>query len=363
MTNNDNIFLDLINNTDFQETKNKFLNNRLSDFNEKIFINQVRKISTYLNKIQNEKVKIAVKKFVDEILNNENYSKFVKKEEDNAKVQKLVKTIDDLISDNNFIQLEQLYAKNKKAIDKYYPEFTRFWCTLPRNIDTSIFKNSCKVLLHKKKIKNLIHFTDIDNLKSILNIGIAPKQTLMEKNITYIFNDYKRLDNRLDCVCLSVEFPNKDLLDTFKTKYNKKYCIIVLDAESVLLNNKNKKYYVYCNAAREDAREWLKGETLCQDTYFWKMFTEDNTDVRLHCQYTRSSKYLKEYLPTNEQAEILYQGVISPKYIKEVYFESTDALNEFKKTIDSECIPKGINLVCNTDFFIKSRDEIDWEDR
>ena len=192
--------------------------------------------------------------------------------------------------------------------------------------------------------------------------GLLPREIIEQEIPNANFNDILRLDNKKDCTCLSIEYPNKYLLDKFKATSNNKYCILVLDAKAVLLNSNNKKYYVYCNAARGDAREWLKNDTLCQDKYFYNMFLEYNPDTREFFKYSRTSEEIHSFLPTNPQSEILYQGNIPVNYIKKIYFENSIDMENFKQKIDE--IPlENIELICDNSFFIKERNEINWEDR
>ncbi|ABQ25481.1 hypothetical protein Gura_1280 [Geotalea uraniireducens Rf4] len=57
-------------------------------------------------------------------------------------------------------------------------------------------------------IAHLIHFTRFENLNSILQHGIRPRQVLDAGGEEYIFNDELRLDGCLDAVSLSISFPN-----------------------------------------------------------------------------------------------------------------------------------------------------------
>lgn len=370
MLNTDSQILKFIN--DLQQNESKFFNGSFLGENEKDYIKAVEIINYNINKIQNENIRKRATDFVNKIFKHKNYTIYKEQQkikEENAKQDKkdkelsfiLISEIKELLNNYNFDAVEKLYLKNKAIIDRHQSEFAKYWQSLPRNRkDDSII--SCKKILKHRKIKNLIHFTSIKNLPSILENSLLPKEKLDEKQLIYDYNDELRLENRLDCICLSIEYPNISVLNKFKTKYNKKYCILVLDAESILLNNNDKKYYVYCNAARGDARKWLQDDTLCQDRYFHALFLQENQDSRNFFKYSRSEKRLKDYLPTNIQAEILYQGTIPPNYIKKIYFENLIDLENFQQKIDKVLI-KNIELLCDNSFFIKNREEIEWEER
>ena len=144
---------------------------------------------------------------------------------------------------------------------------------------------------------------------------------------------------------------------------DRKYCIIFLEAIPIILNNNNKKYYVYCNAARKDAVFNLKDDKLSNEKYFSQMFLEQNTDSRELFSYTRASKQLKPYLPTNEQAEILYNGIIPTKYINKIVFKNNEDLEFLKHNLENKDIITNFNLQVDDLFFKTSRDKIQWEDR
>ena len=358
-----------------QQDESKFFNGVFLPENEEIFLKNIEKLNLYIDKIQDENIKTKTANFVNKILKHKNYLIYKKRE--NTKIEKIkaekekekekelstsiIHEIKILQANYDFDAIEKLYLENKIIIDKHQPQFSKYWYSLPRNCSDWI-NCSCKKLLKTRKIENLIHFTNIENLPSILTRGLLPIETLKKKTIHYNSNDELRLDNKLNCTCLSIEYPNKYLLDKFKSTNNKKYCILVFDAKAVLLNSNNKKYYVYCNAARSDAREWLKDDTLCQDKYFYNMFKEYNPDTRDFIQYSRTSEGLKCFLPTNPQAEILYQGVIPVNYIKKIFFEDLIDMENFKQKVD-ETLYKNIELVYDNSFFTKERDEITWEER
>lgn len=379
MNNKDYIFLELINS--LQIDKDKFFNGVLQN-NEEIFIKQVEKLKYYIDKIQDKMIKNAVTIFVKQVIHHKNYliykeqkkiqaqkikknaelHNLIKKNKESSKA--LIEKIRFLFINNDFDSIEKLYDTNKAIIDKYQPKFKEYWNSLPRNKINDRYIYSCKNILKNRKIRYLVHFTNVKNLPSILLNGILPRKTLEQRAIKFFFNDNDRLENKLDCISLSVEYPNRFLLNKFKTEYNNKYCIILLDAESVLLNNNNKKYFVYCNAARSDARWWLQNDTLCQDKYLNALFVEENPDSRSFNHYSRTSKQLKKYLPTSEQAEILYQGIIPISYIKSIYFEDLEDLEKLKQAIcNKKNILKKFNLCCNKDFYTQNREDIKWEDR
>ena len=77
-------------------------------------------------------------------------------------------------------------------------------------------------IINKRDIRELIHFTRVKNLKSILSNGILPRKELDEKKIEYVFNDEKRLDGWVNASCISVTKINPFLIQKFNERYNLK---------------------------------------------------------------------------------------------------------------------------------------------
>ena len=61
-----------------------------------------------------------------------------------------------------------------------------------------------KEIINSRKIESLIHFTRIENLDSILSIGILPRLMLETRNIPFIYNDSLRADYMNSCTCVSI---------------------------------------------------------------------------------------------------------------------------------------------------------------
>ena len=77
-------------------------------------------------------------------------------------------------------------------------------------------------IINKRNIRELIHFTRVKNLKSILSNGILTRKELDEKKIEYAFNDEKRLDGWVNASCISVTKINPFLIPKFNERYSLK---------------------------------------------------------------------------------------------------------------------------------------------
>lgn len=213
-----------------------------------------------------------------------------------------------------------------------------------------------KNIIKQRKIQNLTHFTKIENLESILTKGLLSRKYMDRNKIKYAFNDNERWDNKINAICLSIEFPNEFLLKRFKNKHiNAKWVIILLDIE--LLNNSCNKYF--CNKNAGGASSWLDCDFSQKFQAFESMFNDEINSK----SFARSKQlYIKEYLPTDVQAEILIEDKIQPKFIKKLIFETQNDLEICKSSFVDKCLLEEYNPIVNSQFY-NSRQNFFWEDR
>lgn len=181
--------------------------------------------------------------------------------------------------------------------------------------------------LHERKIRKLMHFTQLSNLDSILKEGLLPVNELESLNHRFVRNDNLRLDGLNDCTCVSIEYPNVRLLEKFRQMIpDSKWVIIVLDA-NLLCNHKN--HYSKYNAGSNEMRNVVKGSIYADN--FRDLYAE-SFSVKLSsgnrcCTRRNIANY--PYLPTSEQAEILVEGKISVGDIRAIYFQKREDMVSF----------------------------------
>ena len=368
----DKKFLELINS--LQKDTKLFFKGWLHGDNEKSFVEYVEKLSIYINFIQDESIKLKVESYVDSIKQSKNY-KIYKQEEEKRKIKqnqeqqklkqkeqilKIIDKLNELLMNGDLKAFNDIYKQYNTQIKIFAPDCYYRFKNLPIYNNTYTSPRCCKAILEKRKIKYLLHFTNIKNLQSILENNLCPVSYLQKHNINYINNDTKRLDNKLDCISLSIEYPNSYMLKSYMIK--DRFCLLILNAQKVLLYNNCTKYYLYCNAARNDAAQWLETEVLSRDKYLENMFMEHNPDTRENCQYSRLEKRLKDYLPTNVQAEILFKGIISSAYVESIVFQTQDDLNLCKEMFSNKELFDKYTLIVDKKYF-EEREDFPWEDR
>lgn len=207
-------------------------------------------------------------------------------------------------------------------------------------------------ILQKRQIKKLIHFTRIDNLNSIIINGILPVRTLKSKGIKFDNNDDARFDYRTDCTSLSIEYPNYWVLKGFRERYpDAKWAIIVLDP-ALLFDHKC--YFAEHNAASKGISGDIYSRNSVQSLQ--KLFDPVVTVLKT----TGTDKYVRSnlnnnypYLPTSEQAEILVEGIIEKRYIKEIWFMDEFDAGRYRRKLINE----GINIGVESALFTTSREK------
>ncbi|EIO4082778.1 DUF4433 domain-containing protein [Vibrio parahaemolyticus] len=184
-------------------------------------------------------------------------------------------------------------------------------------------KEQIKNVIAQRKIPFLVHFTNLKNLKSIFNGGLVPRSQLDASGAKYESNDEVRLDGHEDSVSISVAFPNCQMFYKLWKNSDDKFCVLAL-APDLLLNHSS----AFCKYNAADAAISSQSiETLKTAIAFEGMFAE------LPSQRSRTDQKLKNYDPTDVQAEILVFDTIPKGYIGAVVFPDKESEKQFKGII------------------------------
>ena len=126
----------------------------------------------------------------------------------------------------------------------------------------------------KRRITTLIHFTRIENLRSILQEGLLSRSLLEERGQDFVWNDEQRLDAHKEAVCLSISFPNYQMFYKYRCMTNHD-CWVVLLLDVTVLWKLDCAFYqenAASNAANRIRPEARSGECiqvcLGQQRYF-----------------------------------------------------------------------------------------------
>ena len=214
-----------------------------------------------------------------------------------------------------------------------------------------------------REIKYICHLTTIYNLINILKKGFFPRTFLSKKTYTNnFFNDFfnlvrknyensglesefsdpLRLDGRRDCIYFTISKINEKLYCTYRERNDYEYVVLYLSS-ALLKDFYGDANYYYYNAASNTFVDKRKDRSSLQ--YFNKMFYRKLNVVSNNEKRTvhRSDDISLSYT-TDEQAEILINKIISPKYIKAIYFRNEEEKLKFLENVDYNLV-KGINIM------------------
>lgn len=249
---------------------------------------------------------------------------------------------------NDIIQFLELGNKKFNLI-----ETEKYLCDKNTYLEKEFVDDDVMKICDLRDIKYIKHITTISNALKILKKGFIPRNQL---NAVEIKNDFKkdflskiqidnfeksefsdeqRLDCRTDCNCFSVSLVNLPLFKTYKNRHpNYRYCTITLDA-SMLKKYYGNSYYFYYNAATKVFRGYSKSQ-LKDLKYFNLMFKDEIKINNYYGTHTiRRNINYKSCIPTSEQAEVLIDRIVDPRFIKKISFENEMDYNTFTTNCDS----------------------------
>jgi hypothetical protein len=190
-------------------------------------------------------------------------------------------------------------------------------------------------LLFKKRLANfkeyisaLYHFTHINNLRSILEMGLVTKAHLEKLGIDYIENDTNRWDGVEDSISLSISHPNHKMFMKYAKPTGLENWVVLRISPELLSGNTNPAYkelenYDYLDKAifnklnaASFAMKNISTEERKSHVAFLDMF-ESNIGMTL------------ETYTFDNQAEILYQGDIPKEFIQEIHVIEEDPALEW----------------------------------
>jgi WD40 repeat protein len=175
-------------------------------------------------------------------------------------------------------------------------------------------------ICEERGITTLLHFTRIENLRSILR-EVLLDRSILETRGQVRFNDPQRLDGYKKAICLSISFPNYQLFNKFsrpsensRPDYSK-WIVLLLKAEVLWELD-----CAFCqeNSASKPVRS-IRLPDLKKTDALESLFDEVYCDTNGN-YYKRLDQQIPRHYPTHPQAEVLVFNRIQIEYIKEVHF-------------------------------------------
>ncbi len=210
---------------------------------------------------------------------------------------------------------------------------------------------SIRAFCLQRGIRKLIHFTRLENLRSVLSRGLLGRYAVesLPSPDRPILNDAYRFDGVLEAVCLSISFPNYRMFNKLSNMNRRDWVVLVL--EPYILWEFDCAFY-----ERNAAASSTTSITLAQRREYSSLvqvFTDQHPNKR-------EGLGIPVNYPTNPQAEVLVLEPIAPSYISEVHFiDQTDMEN----WLDQNGRNLSQRFVNSRDFFAPRVDYTEWKPR
>ena len=231
----------------------------------------------------------------------------------------------------NADHLAIIESNDNKQLKRIYDEY--FYDEYEENLlvnenDLALWESELikrKSIINNKQISEILHFTPLIHLSSILEYGVLSNEEISKKNLTSFQVDENRFDARPNFICTSVSFPNSSLLRMKQYKYGT-FIIISISPEILLTN-------VCLFAKSNAATTWYKKPSkydsfpmLNKNESFLDMFSRDDI---------RDKNRIPKNFATDLQAEVLIYKKIPREFIKKIYCQSEEIkLNLLKELPD-----------------------------
>ena len=177
-------------------------------------------------------------------------------------------------------------------------------------------RNQILAEIDRRGIRWFVHFTQVENLESILENGLLTRDELARRRIDARVSDGQRLEQLgagdANAVCLSTMFPNYSMFYKKRREDgNVHWCVLLLDAAAVAQLD---AWYYPTNAASVLSRN--RGGS--GYGAFMAMFADECDGVR------RGSLNIPDYFTTSPQAEVQVRETIPARCITRVVLEDED---------------------------------------
>jgi len=212
----------------------------------------------------------------------------------------------------------------------------------------------------------LTHFTLMENVGSILERGVVPRASLSESNVQHAcINDQQRRDGYLDGTCLSIEWPNTRLLNSWEKEKGGWWAILLIDPTIIAS--------MPCKLFRGNAASSIHTEinkNLCPTVAdFEELFSDHSYEALKNMQkalgidqnlsgISKAERGWGSADTSDPQAEVIVFDVIPPGRIKAIVVRNQPALSHFKRMVPRSVLARwnGCIEVCDALFQEKKRE-------
>lgn len=181
-----------------------------------------------------------------------------------------------------------------------------------------------------KGIRELLHFTRVENLSSIISRGLLTRNNITLQRTTGLFNDTLRLDGT-DAICASIGFPNYKMFYKLRTENPSSEWVVISIRPAAL-------WELRCAFCHTNAASSMITSTPLINRTTYAAFEAMYADFG---RIKRETLGIPESWPTNPQAEVLFLDGIPRQYIMGVYTEN--------RNIQSRLSAMGLGVEFRTD--------------
>lgn len=186
--------------------------------------------------------------------------------------------------------------------------------------------------MRKRQITHFAHFTDVDNIPSILEYGLLTRASLDWEEIEYSYNDEERIDGVEDSVSFTISFPNYRMFYLMTLKYpDRDWCVLLINARKAM------KYdcaFHQTNAASNRCR-FIPLEDRMTYSAFLSMFQDPMNGI------SRAEMELNSWETTDPQAEVLVLDDLPVSCIDFCVFKNPIVYNQYAGLFENTDIETG----------------------
>ena len=176
-------------------------------------------------------------------------------------------------------------------------------------------------------IAEVVHFTHVENVDSIMKHGLLSIEDLQQKGILCHRNDQQRSEFVHEGVCLSISFPNYLMFCKYNDRNNNNTFVVISLKPSLLWELP----CLFCpsNASSNEVKDLLTSDRASLMTFeaFKRMFDER----AFRHSVRRSDLGIPKHYTTDPQAEVICLHSIDVSYITAIYHNGNlDNLNRWQ---------------------------------
>ena len=199
--------------------------------------------------------------------------------------------------------------------------------------------------LNRKNITNILHFTHVTNLISILTEGLKSIYDLKKEQIPHRVTDSQRFDEIYQGVCCSMASPNIWMLNNKTGLEINNYAVLEISENTLLLQH----FAAFPgNSARTDLKKDAEQspEKYVGSLGLNRMFLNDSL---------RNHEAVRKYVPTDLQSELIFFNKIGVDRIRKIHFPGPkiELFKDIYNKIDKDFAHLNIEFECKHNYFHK----------